>query len=276
MRKMEDLTHGEPGIFGPGTDLVVSLAAVLILVLAMKSMLHHEDLEHLRKLQEEVEEKQRGQLFLDQVLESQRRFVEGVAATFGTAAAVLDDDIYAIDIDGRADHDIVFYNHVDRQRITFGSHILFDPDEVELTVSGRRVLTGFAQALKKQIDVIREVHIEGHADTSPTRRHRSNLELAAKRAITVYRTFAASGISPYETIMSATSYGEYLSVKRFRISRSSTEKYSRANVERDNGNQELKRLNRRIEVRLVYTLSRDQPLTASLPGADLTRAAAAR
>ena len=268
MRKMEQLAEGDSGIFGPGTDLVVSLAAVLILVLAIKSMLHDDDLKKLRKLEEEARVRRQGELVLTRVLENQRRFVEEVAERFRTEATPLDEDVYAIDIDGRAPYDIVFYNHVDRQRITFGSHILFDPDEVDLNAAGRDVLVGFSAALEDRIEDIREIHIEGHADTSPTRHHRTNLDLAAKRAITVFRALEDSGIDPYQIIMSATSYGEYLSVERFRSSRSSEEGYSRLQVMRDNRTPEQKRLNRRIEVRLIYALQAPgQPLGALRRGA---------
>jgi flagellar motor protein MotB len=251
---MEHLAEGDSGIFGPGTDLVVSLAAVLILVLAIKSMLHSEDLERLRHLEEDLEARQQGELLLTEVLENQRRLAEEVAERFSTEATPFDEDVYVIDIDGHEPYDIAFHNHVDRQRITFGSHILFDPDAVDLTVAGRDVLMGFSDALGDRIDDIREIHIEGHADTSVTQTHDSNLDLAAKRAITVFRTFEESGIDPHEIVMSATSYGEYLSVQRFHASRISDESYSRTKVMRDNVSAEQKSLNRRIEVRLVYTL----------------------
>ncbi len=246
--RIGDLSDRESGVFGPGTDLVVSLAAVLMLLLALKSLIHEEDLAELKKARRLVALKEQNDTLLRKVRENQMAFVAGMAAEFDRDVKEVGDHTYGLDIGGSEDYDIVFYGEAHRQRITFGSHLLFEPDGIVLSRTGGGVLASLRRAVKGQEDLIREIHIEGHADSSRTERY--NLNLASRRAIAVFEKLVRLGMDPYRTIMSATSYGEYLSVNRFR----SEEAYSKELVNRDNVGTYRKQRNRRIEVLLVYRL----------------------
>ncbi len=284
MRKLEDLMKGETGVFGPGTDLVVSLSAVLILVLAAQSILHKnkenalerkvEDYRMLQlgidnlqqeidSLQPEIDKLQQerdeykdqlrrlgiGHVDLTEVKRNQKRLVQAVARQYpGIETVPIDEHRVGLDIDSRASLDIVFHNDVHRQRITFGSHILFEPDEVELSDDGEDVLEKLSRALRAELDSIEEIHIEGHADITPTR-HGTNLKLAAKRAMTVFSELERLEINPYEIRMSATSFGDFMPVARFRANE---EEYSLSRVLSDNATPAKKAINRRIELLLVY------------------------
>lgn len=284
MPDLESLYGDEPRIFGPGTDLVISLVAVLLLVLVMGSALHEEEIAKLeeerrriaqqivqleaeitelreqrdrlererRRLARELEEFRTGQVDLEEVLANQRDLVDSVAAQFeGAEAYPVGEATYALAITDRSSRgspDIVFSNDVTLQRITFGSHILFPPDGVELSRDGRELLRRFARGLELELEHLREIHIQGHADPTPTERYDSNLQLAALRAVSVFRALEEYGVSPFEVVMSATSFGEFLSVERFRSGRA----YSRRQLDRDNRTRAQKRRNRRIELLLLY------------------------
>lgn len=255
-----DLSDRESGVFGPGTDLVVSLAAVLMLLLAMKSLIHRDDLAELRDIKFQVKQ---NDILIKKVRDNQEQFVDRMAEAFGRKAKEIGKGkhVYGLDIDHTPEADIVFYGEAHRQRITFGGHLLFKPDEIELNRTGGIILTNLNRSLEGQEGLIREIHIEGHADTSRTEIHKTNLNLAALRAMTVFSELVRLGIDPYQTIMSATSYGEYLSVNRFR----SDESYSKAMVERDNLGGGQKERNRRIEVLLVYRLESAEETEAASP-----------
>jgi flagellar motor protein MotB len=93
-----------------------------------------------------------------------------------------------------------------------------------------------------------EIHVEGHADLLKPRSYGSNLELAARRAVTVYQALQGFGADTTRSIMSATSFGEYVSVTR----RNAASTYSWAELRRGNDTPDKRRLNRRIEVVLIY------------------------
>lgn len=256
MRRLEDLVDSEPRIFGPGTDLVISLAAVLLLVLVFKSIIFRTEVGQLRaekrQAVEELAAFHRGQVDLEQVLRHQHQLVVSVANQFNEARIIEEDEqTFGVNLDGRikdGQFDIVFYDDVTLQRIAFGSHILFAPDDVQLSLEGRRVLSKFTHGLLVERRNIKEIQIQGHADTTPSQRYASNLELAALRAVTVFRSLQEFGVSPYEIIMSATSFGGFMSIQRFH----SHVPYSRERLELDNRTGEQKRLNRRIELLLIY------------------------
>jgi flagellar motor protein MotB len=66
--------------------------------------------------------------------------------------------------------------------------------------------------------------------------------------MTVYQALESSGIDPARSIMSATSFGDYVPVTRSR----SDAGYSRARLLADHDQPTKQRLNRRIEVVLIY------------------------
>ncbi len=232
----------DEGFFGPGTDLAISLAAVLILVVGIRS--HIED------------KKQRAQLEIESILRNQVRLVDAIASHFGTLKQVLktnegNRDLYGISIPGSPNPlipDVTVQNDATLQRISFGSHVLFETDEVNLLPQGRSILRELGQVLQGEIEGIQEIHVQGHADLRPSKNYPSNLELAARRSMSVYQALQEVGIDPARTVMSIESFGEYLPVTRD----ITTGTYSAAQLVQDNDNPDKQRLNRRIEILLNY------------------------
>ena len=70
--------------------------------------------------------------------------------------------------------------------LIFFSNILFESDKIKLKDKGRVVLEIVGKILKDNISYIREIQIQGHADTNLTSSYQSNVHLAAFRAITVF------------------------------------------------------------------------------------------
>lgn len=111
--------------------------------------------------------------------------------------------------------------------------VLFDSGRAEVKPEG-------LQVLQKVIDILKEVkdkaiRIEGHTDNvqivgNLTKKFPTNWELSAARAINVARFLQSRGIDPQ--VLSAVAYGEYKPVA-------------------DNGTEEGKAKNRRIEIILV-------------------------
>ncbi|MEK8016137.1 MAG: OmpA family protein [Candidatus Parabeggiatoa sp.] len=101
---------------------------------------------------------------------------------------------------------------------------------------------------KGKLGAIQEIQIQGHADPQQSRNFSSNLELAAHRAIEVFKHFQKLGIDPTRHIMSATSFGEYKPVQR----QYSDMAYNNNRLKRDNNTQKKRKKNRRIEVVLIY------------------------
>jgi flagellar motor protein MotB len=159
-----------------------------------------------------------------------------------------EENAYGIHFTGSKDPDMEVHNDLSQQRITFSDKILFEPDHVELKPAGEEVLTIVGARLRAQLGLIREIQIQGHADTNPSGRYPSNVELAANRAIAVFNFLQNKmGIKPAEHLMSVTSFGEYKSVQR----RAEAD-YSMEKLQADNSSDELRRRNRRIELVLIY------------------------
>jgi len=235
----EGLLQEDDGFFGPGWDLAIALIAVLILTLAIEARAHRQDWRR----------KQQAQLDIAAILESQLRLIDTLATHYRTKPRNLGPDTFGIVIrPGSQEPDITIHNDATLQRISFGDHLLFESNEAVLVSGGAAILRDLAKVLATELDRLRQIEIEGHADRRTPRVFRSNLELAAHRAMTVYQALETYGIDPARTVMSASSFGEYVPVKRNRADST----YSRARLIRDNDNQAKQRLNRRIEVVLLY------------------------
>lgn len=233
--RTEDLLVEDEGYFGPGTDLAVALAAFFMLLIAIRTGL---------------DQTQRGQLEIQALLADQLSVVDTLAGYYGTRRMDLDENTYGISIrqNGPATApDITIRNDVTLQRISFGSHVLFDSDKAQLLPRGRSVLWVLGRILGQKLDRIQEIQIQGHADLLPSKAYSSNLELASHRAMNVYQTLQEFGIDPVRTIMSATSFGEYVPVHRALDPDYSTGKLWAAN---DDAVEQT--LNRRIEILLIY------------------------
>lgn len=275
MRGLAGLSGDDQGFFGPGTDLVLSLVAVLLLVVGVLNASFRDLEQRHGELQassrqreadrEEIEDLNRrlrdrlGQLEANQkrmaldievVRRNQLDVVHSIAATFGTEPRPMMPDVYGFHVDPGGDPDIVIENNATLQRIRFGGHVLFETDEYELLPGGERVLRNFAQALRAQLGGIEEIQLQGHADIRKTGTYDSNLVLASLRAIEVFNFLQSRGVDPTRHLMSATSFGEYVPVAR----RGRTH-YDSERLEADNDTQQKMALNRRIEVILIYELA---------------------
>jgi len=278
MKNLQDLVTTDYEIFGPATDLVISLAAVLLVALVINTSLYKDSKDKLQNLQEKdainqellrkeqldieslqkkIQEKdaknqelvRKGQLDIESLQKNQTNIIQEIATNFHIEPKRIEENTYGISITGSSQDDIVIQNDATLQRISFGNHILFNEDEDALTSGGSNVLEVVGNVFKSKLDAINEIQIQGHADTKRTRKFSSNLELAAQRAIAVFNFLKESvGIDPTQYLMSATSFGEYKPVQR----KSSDLGYDQFKLMDDNSSQEKRMLNRRIEIVLIY------------------------
>jgi flagellar motor protein MotB len=189
-----------------------------------------------------------GTVNFEQVEKNQRQVIDSIAAAYNIEPKQKDKNVFEISITGASSRDIEIRNEPPLQKITFSDRIIFIPNDYTINEDGRAVLKIVGEALKTQLPNIREIQIQGHADTDPTMRFPSNTHLAALRAIEVLRYLQdVTGIDPTKQLMSATSFGEFAPVQRALQS-----DYSREKLSRDNSTIELKARNRRIELLLFY------------------------
>ena len=101
----------------------------------------------------------------------------------------------------------------------------------------------------KKLASIKEIQIQGHADTTPVAAPNTNLLLGAKRAINVFEYLQHNaGIDPASTLISATSFGEYMPVARL----DQVDTFNADSLQNANDTPEERALNRRIEILLFY------------------------
>jgi flagellar motor protein MotB len=181
---------------------------------------------------------------------NQEQVVRGIASALGDEEIEEDGNIY------RIGESITITNDLQTQKITFSDKVLFPPDNFELNSDGKKMLRKVRDVIAPILqEQIREIQIHGHADTEVSMKHNSNLHLAAWRAISVFnflRNDPENGegkvnISPYEHMMSATTFGEFKPVTR-----SEDEKYSKNKLDEANNSFEKRSANRRIELMLFY------------------------
>lgn len=250
MKRLQDFILNDHEIFGPGTDLVISLVAVLVIMLAINTSSYQQELGNLKREKEEREkQEQEGQLNIRRVKESQMEIIQKIAQQYNTPVQEMDGNCYGISVDNSNNNDIVIENDVTLQRIRFGSHILFDIDDANLKYDGKKILIIVGNIFKLKLKAIKEIQIQGHADIRKTSKYSSNLELAAHRAIAVFEFLKQEVyIDPVQHIMSATTFGEYKPVQRTY----SAINYNDLELKQDNATDEERLLNRRIEIVLIY------------------------
>jgi flagellar motor protein MotB len=178
-----------------------------------------------------------GTVNLEKVQTNQLSVIESIGKAYDTRPSQLSKDIYEISIDRSGSEDIEIRNEPALQKITFSDKILFVPNDYRINEKGQAVLRTVGDVLKQQLPNIREIQIQGHADTDQTARFPSNTHLAALRAIEVLKFFQnQGGIDPAEHLMSATSFGEFDPVQRGRDEVG----YDRNKLTRDNSTVEPK------------------------------------
>lgn len=193
-----------------------------------------------------------GTVNLKEVESNQMSMIGSIAADYRVEPRKLAENVYGIYFNNADSPDIEIHNDLNSQRITFSDKILFEPDHTELKPAGEQVLAVVGQKLRAQLALIREIQIQGHADTRPSQRYASNVVLAANRAIAVFDFLqdpGKVGINPAEHLMSVTSFGEYNSVGR---TLGGDGGYDKPRLEADNETEALRRRNRRIELVLIY------------------------
>lgn len=215
-------------------DLMLSLVLVLILLVAIVAGVLAFGNENL-----------------DKIKKNQENLISTVAAAYNTKPVTTEDKkLSKISTTDSDNYDIEIYNEPTLQRITFSDKILFRPDEYDLNSQGEEVMSIVGGALKRQLGDIREIQIQGHADTDATARYPSNFHLAALRAIEVFKFLQEKQeIDPAVHLMSATSFGEFKPVER-----SEDEDFNREELQNQNASIEQKAKNRRIEILLFYKL----------------------
>ena len=271
MKRLPILLGEEEGYFGPGMDLAISLAALLLFMLAVKSSVDERErqnrlelearlraqitfVEGERKSQLKVMDREKqGQIEIREVLSNQALFVDALASRLGTSCRAVAPNVYSIALPARArgeSPDIVIENDATLQRISFGGEALFEKDEIGMLPRGVSIIKKLSEVLlsEERLGKVLEIQIQGHADSAPSQKYSSNLELAARRAMTVFSTLQTFGIDPRYAVMSATTFGEYVPVQR----RSRGIPYSPELLAEDNNSSEKMMMNRRIEILLIY------------------------
>jgi flagellar motor protein MotB len=188
-----------------------------------------------------------GSVNLEQVKKNQKSMIDSIADAYHAAPVQLSEETYGVSCKAGI-CDIEVQNELNQQRITFSDKVLFRPDDSVINAKGQEVLGIVGKTLSAQLHSIKEIQIQGHADTNP-RKSGSNVELAADRSVAVF-TFLNSkvGIDPAKNLMSATSFGEYKSVQRGKDNSA----YDWNKLLANNSTDELKGKNRRIELVLIY------------------------
>ena len=135
-----------------------------------------------------------------------------------------------------------------RQKITFGSEVLFDPGSPNLKPEGQVLIRRLAGAIAGEgVRTLEEVQVSGHTDDVPTgNAGYTNWELSTDRATNVVRSLEYAGIDADSVRLSATGYGQFSPIV-------------------PNTSDALRTQNRRIEMRLFYGQPAPDPAVAPTP-----------
>lgn len=245
---MRDFFFQDDGILGPGTDLTISLVAVLA-VLVAATMAIYQDKE--RKFNElvDLDRVKKENEFLIQVKKNQLAIIESVADEYSTDYYTIDSVNFSVPIFSSAEairDTIRFTNNINIQKITFGEKLLFKSAEFDLQPTGERVIKRTLNSISDKLRYVKEIQIQGHTDNRGD--EILNLQLGANRAIEVYNLIVKNGISPLDIIISANSYGYYKPFSRT----SSKLEFSQDDLDGSNDTEQKKSLNRRIEIVFIY------------------------
>ena len=238
----------EESIMGPGTDLVISLVAVLVVLMSLSMAEVQEQKKELEKLAN-LEDLQEQRDLMDSVRLHQNDIIQGIAQKYTSTAELSGTNRYQIIINAgkEAEDTIRIYNDATLQRFSFGEKILFRVAKHQLKSEGAEAISTVAEVFKQKLAKIKEIQILGHADNSGD--DQVNLKLAALRAIEVFEHLRNNAkIDPIKHLMSASSYGAYMPVQR-NIDNTG---YSSEKLSNDNRTEILRDKNRRIEIVLIY------------------------
>lgn len=192
-----------------------------------------------------------GTVNLKQVVANQSIMVNAIANDYHTRPYPLDPKTFGISTAGNGVFDIEIKNDLNSQRLTFSDKLLFQADRTDISELGKGVLNSVGRVLLNQTGVLKEIQIQGHADTLQSNRFRNNTVLASERAIAVLEYLSDPkhvGLDRSKILMSATSFGEFKPLKR---DEEGTQ-YSSDRLKEDNLTELLRGRNRRIELVLIY------------------------
>jgi outer membrane protein OmpA-like peptidoglycan-associated protein len=227
----DDIGTSDEG-FGPGTDLIVAVLAVLLVMLAT-----------LRLTAVNLF----GEVDTSYLTESKKVFWQAVEEVCGSKVNQGLERGTTLTIECR-NTPIFVTGYAVYDTFSFGAEVVFPPDESTLSNNGRLLLRPVREFLAKSQDRLMEVQIAGHADWDGE--SANNLALGADRAREVYRFLTATqsgGLDPARVLVSATTYGEYRPISRDPRSTFTVEALEAANRTRQD-----KQRNRRIEISVYY------------------------
>ena len=165
--------------------------------------------------------------------------------------------VIPITLEDGSSTEISIQNDTKLQRYSFSDSILFEKNKFNLNEKGQETLEIVGYEIKKHLNNISEIQIQGHADPDkPKFDPHFNLHLAADRAIVVFIFLQEKiGIDPARHLMSATSFGEYKPVKRSDKDRT----YTTEKLKGHNETKDMKDKNRRMEILLFYHFEQSNP-----------------
>ncbi len=232
------------------SDLMLTL--VLILVIVVFAVIAAFSVGTEERPPNDEQKPQEGKVIPPEVEEKQMEMVRAIASAYGVEEEEVDTDSFEIPIHpgDRGDTKITIKNEPTLQRYSFSDSILFEKNKFNLNEKGQKTLQIVGNEIKKHLNNISEIQIQGHADPDkPKFSPHFNIHLAADRAIEVFIFLQRKiGIDPARHLMSATSFGEYKPVQR--LDGDST--YTPKKLTRHNSTKKLKTQNRRMEILLFY------------------------
>jgi flagellar motor protein MotB len=189
---------------------------------------------------------------LKKIKTSEMDIINSVGTSYKKAPAQNGEGVFTIKLGTAAGDEIIFVNEPTLQRIRFSTNVLFDRDDYRLKDRGKDILSIIGAKIMEHQSKLREIQIQGHADPDLSKKFAKygNLELGAFRAMSVYLFLKENvHIDPCKSLMSATSFGEFKPIQRKEGQRLTVEE-----LDAMNGDEDLKAMNRRIELVLFYDL----------------------
>lgn len=216
--------------FGPGTDLVFSILAVLIVMLAVVRIpalliAGETDLSYINR---------EKTAFLDELY----------SACGASPAPVIPDGEIRITTGAC---DLRIQDTPETQTIIFNESVLFDFREAVLKPGGVEVLRLLRGAMSRRQGDMVEVQILGHTDNVGG--EEQNLQLGYQRSLAVFNLLTNQDdtrIDPLNVLVSLTTYGFYRPISRAGAT------YSEEQLQTANGDDQSRASNRRIELRITY------------------------
>lgn len=226
---------GDEG-FGPGTDFVVSIVSILMVMLTLLrltsfSVSSNVDVDHL------LEGKRS---FWMSIVDTCTKDISKIEREHGTNRRV----VTCRGIRFHAEDRLTF------EIFSFGSNVLFSSNEDNITERGAKFLKLFGGILASQHLNILELQIIGHTDWLGS--SGNNFDLGWQRAKAVYDFLIEQGlIDPKKVLASIASYGEHNPYDR-----DQTNKSFSSGLHLSSREENKRMIDRRIEIKIYYRTER--------------------